>query len=227
MSQNELFDSAVTKLQVSSVKPAAIPPKMVLVLQGARETTDPVTKQKKVIAPENRLRCVLIPELVVDSVPSKFQQFVLTALYDVAKSQLNDLWEENGNGMTQVDANIWHVDALLAYAARKAESKRLSKETIAAWFAGSKLRAAVLKAKGDAFTAGLLKELQEISATVLDWSEDKMLRTIAMLGKFEDDASSDIGAAMIRKLDNKIQAMRKARDELGSIDELDLDAIGE
>lgn len=215
----------VAKLQVSSVLPAAVPPKFVLIKCSARETTDKTTGKKKVIAAENRLRCVLIPELVVESVPSKFQIFVLNALYDVAKDQLDALWSENGDQMREVDAAIWSVDALLGFAARKAESKRLTKETIVAWFKTSKLYAAVLKAKGEKFAAGLTSDLEAIAQTIIPWSEEKLLKTIAMIGKFEEDATADIGAAMIRKMDNRVTAIRKERESLGSIDEVDLDSL--
>lgn len=214
--------SEVAKLQVSSVRPASTPAKFVVVETTARATTDRESGKKKEIKPENRYRCVVIPELTVDGVPSKFQKFVLDMLYSIAKSQLSDLWDEHGDLMTQVDAAIWNVDALLLYAARKAESKKLSGETILSWFAASELRKKLAEKYNEAQLKALANDLVTIAVAVIPWSEEKLLKRIALLGTVEDDAVSDIGSAMIRKMSNRLDAIRKEREALGEIDGIEL-----
>lgn len=213
--------SEVAKLQVSSVEPAEVPKGQVLVIARTRATTDRATGKKKEIEAANRMRCVLIPELEV-RIESKFVMFVLSALYDIAKDQLSALWEEHGDSMVEVDAAIWHVDALLGYAARKAETKKLSADSIVAWFATSELKKKLVAKYNEKQIAALLDDLKAIASPVIPWSEEKLLKRIALIGGSEDDATTDVGASMIRKMSNRAEAMKKDREALGSMDDIEV-----
>lgn len=114
----------MTTIQVSSVLPAATAAGFVNVIARTKES-----KTRKVET-ANRLRVIQIPELEVTGLPSKFEEFVKNSLYVVAKQQLSELWKQNGNSWTETDDALFTVDALLIYAARESESKRLTTETL-------------------------------------------------------------------------------------------------
>ena len=108
-------------LPVSSVRPAVIPKGMVEVFTTVHKAP-----------PENRCRAILIPELSLpDNVPSKFVTVLVGKLYELAREQLISAWK-NEPALQELPAAAFTVDGLLAFAAAVAESKRLTRDSIAA-----------------------------------------------------------------------------------------------
>lgn len=113
----------MSQLTVSSVAPASIETGSVLVTANTRAT------KGKTIEPANRMRCVVVPELVIN-VNKQFDGFLRHQLSLVRKMTLADWWEENGNSATTIDSELFEVPALIAFAARNAESQRLTSATV-------------------------------------------------------------------------------------------------
>lgn len=217
----------MTTLQVHTIaQVAAQGSKMEPVTVGTRATKDE-QGNKRVIPADQRTRSILIPELAVDSVPSKFQMLLLDTLRTVAKAQLSALWDADSM-LREVPDNIWNVDALLAFAAREAESKRLTKASLHYWFEASKL-AAALRAKdaanGTKMYADWQAKIVGMSAPAMTASEAECNAIINTLSKdaFADDAESFIGQQIIAKCAKRIEALRKQLEEV-SIEEFDVEA---
>lgn len=113
----------MTQLTVSSVVPATIETGKVLITAATRAT------KGKTIEPANRLRCVVVPELVIN-VHKQFDGFLNHQLSLMRKATLAEWWQENGNAATTIDSELFEVPALLAFAARNAESQRLTSESV-------------------------------------------------------------------------------------------------
>lgn len=108
-------------LPVSSVRPASAPKGMVEVFTTVHKAP-----------PESRCRSILIPELSLpDNVPSKFVTVLVGKLYELAREQLISAWK-NEPALKEVSASAFTIDGLLAFAAAVAESKRLTRDSIAA-----------------------------------------------------------------------------------------------
>lgn len=123
--------NANTTIQVSTIRHTVIAAGMVEVFTGSRLTDKMKKAGIKEIPADQRTRAILVPELTIPDVPTKFQSFMLDQLYAMAKAQLADLWEEAGaEGLRTVPADIWTVEPLLAYAARKSETQKLSAELV-------------------------------------------------------------------------------------------------
>lgn len=101
------------------------------VVTGTRQTTDKETGKKKEIPEHMRVRSIIVPVPDVSALPSKFSVFVSRCLMDVSKSQLAAIWEDKPE-VKEVAASLFTTDGLLAFAAREAESKRLTGATIKA-----------------------------------------------------------------------------------------------
>lgn len=206
----------ITKLQVFTVIPVATKG-FVPVTARTR-----MGKDKKEIPADQKSRSILIAELT-PNVDSKYAKFVTDALYSAAKNQLEDQWEKDPQ-LKEVDAALYTEDSILAYWATKAESKKLTAESIAAWFEESALKKSFVAKYSAAQISKFAKELQHISAPVLSsdiYNEEKALKRIATLGSCEEDAENDIVAAMIRKLTAYVDRIRKVREEIGSVDSID------
>lgn len=113
----------MSQLTVSSVAPASIETGSVLVTANTRAT------KGKTIEAANRMRCVVVPELVIN-VNKQFDGFLRHQLSLVRKMTLADWWEENGNSATTIDSELFEIPALIAFAARNAESQRLTSATV-------------------------------------------------------------------------------------------------
>jgi hypothetical protein len=111
-------------IQVLTTVPTAIERGFVPIIARTRAA------KGKVIAPENRLRAICISEPDVSDLPSKWAMFASAQLGRIAVAQLQELWEQQGSALTETHAGLWTTDALLAYAAREAESKRLTADSI-------------------------------------------------------------------------------------------------
>lgn len=211
--------SDIVKLQVSTVRAAIVPKGKLQITAGTRATKDKVTGVKKEIAADQRSRSIIIDEFN-PSVESKYVSLVTSALSEVAKVQLTMQWE-NDPMLREVDAALYTEDALLLFAARDAESKKLSKETIEAWFNASELKSYLVKQYSEAQVKKFLSELQNIAAPVMTaYNEEKALKRIVTLGKFDTDVESPVAMAMIARLQRFVDELKKQREEIGSVEEI-------
>lgn len=111
---------------VSTVAPASIPARMIPVIARTK------AKKGETISDSQRLRAIVIPEFSLVDLPSKWQMFAHAQLAEIAKQQLAELWKQNGDSLREVAASLFSVDSLLAFAAREADSRRLTGDSIAA-----------------------------------------------------------------------------------------------
>lgn len=124
--------SDVKMITVSTVRQTVVDKAATVeIFTTVRETTDKETKQKKVIPEDQKVRSIIVPHLDVTGLPSKFSVFVSGALLDVAKLQLAAIWKDNPQ-VREVAAAQFTTDGILAFAAREAESKRLTGDSIKA-----------------------------------------------------------------------------------------------
>lgn len=189
---------------------------------STRATVDKDTGKKREIPADQRTRCIVIPELSVDGIPSKFQSIVLDALRNTAKAQLSALWEADPM-LREVPAAIWTVDSLLMFAAREAESKKLTKAGLHYWFEASQLNK-LLTAKGNAkLTADWQGKIVSLAAPSVTMNEAECNAIISTLQKpaLIEDAESFIGMQIIAKLQKRIDALRKQLDDV-TLEELEI-----
>lgn len=170
----------------------------------------------KTIATANRVRCVVIPELNCDAVPSKFQQFVLSALRRTAVAQLAAMWKAEPSLM-EVPASVWSVDSLLLYAAKRAESTRLTKENLLEWFQASKLCEYILEQKKPKMYEDWKLRVQSLAAPVLTLNEAQCTVTIATIGKFDEDSASPMAVQMITKLEKRLADLQVQEQEIEAV----------
>ena len=113
-------------ITVSTVAPVAIERGFVPIIARTRAA------KGKVIPQHDRLRCIQISEPDTSDLPSRWAMFAAAQLGRIAVAQLQELWAQQGAALKETDSSLWTTDALLAYAAREAESKRLTGEAITA-----------------------------------------------------------------------------------------------
>lgn len=205
-------------ITVTTVPATTIPAGHLQVTAATRAVTDKATGKRTEIAAANRSRSILIPEFT-PQVSSKYAFLVVAALMDTAKAQLSAQWKDQP-GLTEVSSALYTEDALLAFAARESESKKLTADAIATWYDQSELKAYVLTTYNAQQQARFLGELKNIAAPVPSYNEEKALKRIATLGKFEGDMEHEVCAAMIAKLTNLVARIVAEREALGSLEEL-------
>ena len=205
---------AIRMLTVSTIPATEVPRGMLQVTASTRSS------KGKEIPADQRSRSIIIPEFQ-PQVSSKYAGIVCSALALAAKEQLQQQWKDNPQ-LREVQAAQYTEDAILAFSARQAESKRLSGDSIVEWWNQSGLKVELSKKYSDKQLGIFIGELQHVAASVITWDEEKCLKRIATLGMVEEDAEHDICASMIRRLTAKVDAIRKAREDIGSIEELDI-----
>lgn len=205
----------MTMITVSSVPAVLVQAGFVQITAGTR-----IGKDKKEIVADQRSRSILIPELKVNA-ERKYQDLILSCLYDVAKQQLAATWKESSM-FKEVPAASYTEEALLAFAAREAESKKLSADSILAFWKESELRKFVEVTYTEKQVAQFLTELTNIAAPVPNYNETQALKRIATLGKFPADVDNDVCASMITKLQRVVERIRAEREKLFSAEELEL-----
>lgn len=133
-----------------------------------RATWKSSEKKGRTVEATRAHRSIHVQEWDLSAVPSKFDAIVRQALVRVAVSVLEsacDTLDGSGANMVrEIAPALFTVDALLAHATRKAESTRLSAESIGAWFDASALAAWIKGTKGDA-AARILKVYRDLLAT--------------------------------------------------------------
>lgn len=205
-------------LTITTAPAATVPKGQIQIIARTRASKDADGK-KQTIAADQKARAIIINELT-PAVSSKYVHLVCAALYETAKQQLSDQWEANA-AIKETDSALYTEDALLAYAARTSESKKLTGESIVLWWNGSALKAELSKTATDAQLARLVSELKNIAAPTPDYNEEKALKRIATLGKHESDVDNETCAAMIQKLQRIIDKIQAERAAIGDAAELD------
>lgn len=171
------------------------------------------------IAENDKMRCIIVPEYSLSGtgIPSKYESIILKAIRDTAKEQLDSIWKAEPS-VREVPAAIWSIDSLLLFSAREAESKRITKVTMTAYWQNSELRQKLI-AKGD---ATLLKTWEQriigLAAPALTIGEDACNAIIATIGKCQRDLTHQLTAQLISKLENRIDTLRKQSEEVGEAD---------
>ena len=209
----------MTTIAVSTVPPASVPAGSVLIYASKRETTDKNGKKKEIPA-DQKYRAFLMPELT-PSVSGKYLVFVRDALYAVAKQQFESQWKDQPM-LREVKAADYVEDSLLAFAAREAESKKMTSDAIVAWYNASLLKQWVSENYNEAQQTKFLEELCNIAAPVPKYNEEKATKRIATLGKFAEDTEHEVCAAMILKLQRIVDAFKLAAAEEAKAAALDI-----
>jgi hypothetical protein len=214
----EQTQSQVAKIAVSTVPAATVAPGFWQITARTRASTDKATGKKTEIAADQRSRSIMIPECK-PAVSSKYVSLVNSALAMTAKAQLEQQWTADPM-LREVDAAAYTEDALLLFSAREAESKKLTAAAILAWFEQSELRKEFAAKYTEPQIKRFASELENIAAPVPDYNEEKAVRRIAALGKHERDMEHEICQQMITKLQRRIEAMRKMREDIGDVAEI-------
>lgn len=215
--------SSIQMISVSTVPASVVPAGMLQVTARTRSTTDKATGKKTEVPLHARSRSILIPEFSLPAVPSKFASLVSEALTKLAQQQLAAAWEAQPE-LLDVQAAAYSLDALLLYAAREAESRKLNADSISTFWEGSQLRAAFTLKYTPAQIARFKLELINIAAPVISssfYNEDKALRRIVTLASHEADAESPVCAQMIAKLQRYVDRLQAQQADIGSVEEID------
>jgi hypothetical protein len=208
-------------LNITTVPAATVPVGKIQVTVRARAGKDKNGNKTEITA-ANRSRSVLIDEFR-PAVSNKYLNIVCAALYDTAKQQLDAQWSADAN-IKDTESTLYTEDALLAYAARESESKKLTGDAIVLWWNQSELKKSLVAAGkySDKQLGALVEQLKNIAAPTPDYNEEKALKRIATLGMHEADLDHDVCVAMIAKLQRIIDKIKAERDKIGDVAELDL-----
>lgn len=170
----------------------------------------------KNIPADQKMRCIIIPELAVDNVPSKFQSLVMNALRRTAIKQLATIWK-NEPMVREVPLAVWSVDSLLLFAAKQAEGTRLTRDNLLEWFTTSKLCAHIMGQNNAKMYENWKDRILSLAAPVLALNEAQCNVTIATIGKFEEDAATPMAEQMIGKLTKRLEAIAQQNEELDAV----------
>ena len=199
----------VTMVPVSIVAPAITDKELAtsnrVILQCRRNSTE-----KNPIAECDRSRWIVIPELTVPDVPSRFTSLVLDTLYRIARDQFDSLWTNNPQ-LSEVPAALFSVNSLLMYQAKRAESGRLNNASICAWFETSTLMTKI-QAAAEAKRPAALKLYRDdgfakLAAPVIEFNETECTALLRRLDA-EADQEHTILRQMAARLRNRIAALK-------------------
>jgi hypothetical protein len=205
----------MTVIAISTVPAAVVPAGQLQIVARTRKGKD-----GKEIPADQKSRSILIPEFA-PNVSSKYVSIVVSALTATATAQLAEQWKQDPM-IRETDTALYTEDALLLFAAREAENKKLSGAAIIAWFAESELLVELSKTANEKQLARFRAELENIAAPVPNlYTEERALKRIVTLTKHESDAEHPIVAQCVAKLTNFINTLRKQREEIGDVEELD------
>ena len=208
-------------LNITTLPAATVPAGKIQVTARARAGKDKDGKKTEITA-ANRSRSVLIDEFR-PAVSNKYVNIVCAALYETAKQQLDAQWTADAN-IKETESTLYTEDALLAYAARESESKKLTGDAIVLWWNQSELKKSLVSSAkySDKQLGALVEQLKNIAAPTPDYNEEKALKRIATLGMHEADMEHDVCIAMIAKLQRILDKIKAEREKIGDVAELDL-----
>lgn len=198
----------MTAITVSSVRPVALAAGTIAVIANTR-----ATKKTGAIAEANKLRAIVVNEFDVSSLPSKWTMFAANQLHKVATQQLAALWETNGNAWTETDSALWTTDALLAFASRESESKRLTADNI------TEQAAAFVATYDEAKRAPAMKVLVSMAAPAKQGTEkqcfalaEKLTLWIEADAMERDEDANPVLLIVARKLAERAAEMKVQRE---------------
>jgi len=208
-------------LTITTVPATTVPAGKIQIIARARGGKDKDGKKIEIPA-DQKSRSIIIDELK-PAVSSKYVSLVCAALYETAKQQLDAQWVKDPM-IRETDSALYLEDALLAYAARESESKKLTGDSIALWWNQSELKKSLVESKkySDKQLGILVEQLKNIAAPVPDYNEEKILKRIATLGTHESDVEHEVCAAMITKLQRMHQKILEERAKIGDAADIDI-----
>jgi hypothetical protein len=177
------------------------------VFTGTRQTTDKETGKKKEIPEHMRARSIIVPVPDVSALPSKFSVFVSRCLMDVSKSQLAAIWEDKPE-VKEVAASLFTTDGLLAFAAREAESKRLTAASIKLAVA-SFILTVNEKRRDDALL--ILTNMAAATKTATEKQCMLLLPKFSEWVKTQDEEKNPVSHLVLEKLTEHIEAKKAER----------------
>ena len=149
-----------------------------------------------------------------EEVSSQFRPLVASALADTAKSVLESYIQSNPMAR-EIPADLMTIPSLLAHAALVRESQRLTKESLDAWFRETVLAAWIAENKGDRAATLINQYSTAIQAAVkMDSIKalglDTISATLSALTKFEEDADTPMGQAVLTKFTDALESLQTA-----------------
>lgn len=206
-------------LTITTVPATTVTPGTIQVTARTRATTDKATGKKTEIATDQRSRSILIQELT-PGVSAKYMDIVCAALCEAAKQQLGQQWADEPS-IKETNSELYTENALLAFAVRESEGKKLNSAAIIAWFNQSEIKK-TLAAKANAKQmTRFVEELENIAAPVPNYSEEKALKRIMTLGTHDSDMEHEACQQLIAKLQRLVNRIQAERAKLGDVEELD------
>lgn len=209
-----MSDSTITMVAVSSVAPSVTDKELATNKQIIISARRNKPKDGPELEAHERARFIIVPELSVPEIPSKFQMLVLDTLYRIARDQLDSIWKDDPQ-VKEVPQTLFSVDSLLLYAAKKNESGKLAGDNISIWFDSSTLRQRIGKME-QAKQPGAIKKYREegfckLAAPVIEFSEKECSDLLNLLNK-EADQEATILKQMAARLRNRIATLQKQRE---------------
>lgn len=207
----------MTVISISTIPATVVPAGQLQITARTRKGKD-----GKEIPADQKSRSILVPEFT-PNVSSKYASIVVSALTQTAIAQLSEQWKQDPL-IRETDSALYTEDALLLYAAREAESKKLSGASIIAWFDESDCKKVVFANANEKQRKRFLASLENIAAPTLSaehYNEERALKRIVTITASETDAEHPVVQQMVTRLTNYVNALRKAREEIGDVEELD------
>jgi hypothetical protein len=137
------------------------------------------SSKEKVVPDSQKHRSVCIPAEIlvtaeVKAIPVKFRGMVLAALETIASERLADFCQSSSMMATAVSADLFEVDALLAWNSERQQlQQRLTADEVKAWAPTSATVAAVIAKHGAAGGAAMVKQLVSLSGPNHNLTADK------------------------------------------------------
>jgi hypothetical protein len=194
-------------ITVSTVAPIAVPAGMVPVIARTRGT------KGQQIPANQKLRAILVADYDCSGLPSKFTEFVRAQLAVTAVAQLQEMWKTQGDALLTTDAALWTTDALLGFAAREQENKRLTGDSITSACAAF---VASLNPAGQKMASEILASM---AAPAKKGSEKQLFALAAKLAAHIEELDADETAAepnpllaiVARKMHDRAEELKAQR----------------
>ena len=209
----------MAQLTITTVPATTVAPGTIQITARTRAVTDKTTGKKTEIAADQRSRSITIPELT-PSVSAKYMDIVCSALYEAAKQQLGQQWAEDPQ-IKETSSDLYTENALLAFAVRESEGKKLNSAAILAWWNASEIKKTLSAKANTKQLTRFAEELENIAAPVPNYSEEKAIKRIATLGTHDSDLENEVCQQLIAKLQRLVNRIQAERAKIGDVEELD------
>ena len=150
------------------------------------------SSKDKLVPDSQKHRSILIPVslLVTDevrAVPVKFRGIVIGALEEIAADRLADFCQSSNMMATTISADLFQVDALLAWNAERQQlQQRLTADEVKAWAPTSATVAAVTAKHGAAHGSAMIAQLVKLAGPNHGLTPDKASKILANLWQAAD-----------------------------------------